>query len=653
MKVFFYCVLFFLFLCCFFPTGDAIHRPAVALFDDSRQAIMSVTAWRDIDFGDRSAVGDGHRPARVFALQATVSVMGKTRSVSGVNETKDFYLIPYCSSTANGDAAAGGGVDVCSLTHYRGYVLLRFRGGWEESFSALLWQDSTLSPAVVRAMYRFQEAASDINMTLPMSSDTSQAAISSFSTVFRRMEFVENCNDLTDDCFQGRHMTYTTSFKEIPLTDFTGRMIFRVGLEGIWNKPWTLRLLSAMPHDASTDVDILLVLMDTNVFPGFSLWLTWDLLGNLGLVAFCMLGVFSFILGVKELGFRLSASSALNGTRVTVLYGEDESDEAQRSSLTRIMLATKEVSLKLILKLIFVPRVVWCYVNCWRRRRWGEGDAPEDGVNGPREWTGGSGVGHDVELHDIVVGPDSDSEDDELMCRICRSKRPVEELFAPCACDGSAKYVHTSCLEKWRAMTSNAEHRMMCAECKSAYTLVVERVPVSSDACCHSSIFLPACRRCAICTVDLIFFVFHVWAGGYYLKLCMYLVTGFDEGVVWSAANLYHWILGFYSIIALSLNLWTFEYVLRDFPELWQQWLLLFLSLGAVEIPLNYVGQVALSWLLNRPWSLEVSYGMGIVVTATLSVTLLPHLYVFLQSLSTEREVVAPRAEGTQNRVVL
>ena len=35
-------------------------------------------------------------------------------------------------------------------------------------------------------------------------------------------------------------------------------------------------------------------------------------------------------------------------------------------------------------------------------------------------------------------------------CRICFNNDKDDEYIAPCLCSGTSKYVHISCLEKWR-----------------------------------------------------------------------------------------------------------------------------------------------------------------------------------------------------------
>ncbi|KAH9599529.1 zinc finger protein [Trypanosoma melophagium] len=690
-------ILLLLLLCHTADIGDAALQPAVALFDSEHTQIMSATELRDIDFGLRSSIGNGKRPAKVFALQTTIGVSGNMKTVADTRGARDLYLIPYCSLHSN--TASTGNINSCSLDDYEGYVLLRFRGGWEGVFAASLWRDSTMHPNVVNAVHFFKAIANDSTLTFPFDLERSSASSKISTALSRRYELSENCGDFTDECFQGRYMTYTTSFKEIPLDRFTGRMIFHVGVEGGWNGPWTLRLQSTMLHDSSTYVDIVMVLVNKNGPLKWYLWLSSTFLGNVLMVAFCLMWVVGFIVGVKELGMRNSVFVPLNERNVTVLYEDINDDENQCIFLYRIMLATQEIFIKILKQLFLLQCTIWNRLQCcstwrWRRRRWMQNFVQSNTDDVLVENANNETGSREMEMESVAVNPssmsnssgqnnnnnndqipteegtqqkedrgegrndnddynDDDDDDSELLCRICQCSKPVEELFAPCSCDGSSKYVHRSCLEKWRAMTSNEEHKVVCAECKTPYVLMLERVPVSPDEFLHSPICVPACRAFASRVAILLLFVLQLWVGGYYLKFCMYIVTGFDDGVIWSAAHLYHWILGLYYIVAFCLNMHALEYVLRDFSESWQQMLILILSLGVIEIPLSYLGQIVLSWMLNRTWSFEVSYGVGIVVTAILYVEVLPHLYEHLQSLLKIRVVVAPRAESARNREIL
>ena len=62
-------------------------------------------------------------------------------------------------------------------------------------------------------------------------------------------------------------------------------------------------------------------------------------------------------------------------------------------------------------------------------------------------------------------------EDDEEQdrCRICFGGRDDGPLVRPCACRGSAKCVHSACLETWRRMGPRADAAYRCGECKDDF----------------------------------------------------------------------------------------------------------------------------------------------------------------------------------------
>ena len=58
-------------------------------------------------------------------------------------------------------------------------------------------------------------------------------------------------------------------------------------------------------------------------------------------------------------------------------------------------------------------------------------------------------------------------------CKICfeSSNEEQGELVSPCACDGSIKYVHKSCLNNWRFNGINDESKLKCEICKKPYII--------------------------------------------------------------------------------------------------------------------------------------------------------------------------------------
>lgn len=63
------------------------------------------------------------------------------------------------------------------------------------------------------------------------------------------------------------------------------------------------------------------------------------------------------------------------------------------------------------------------------------------------------------------------SEEEDFSCRICLEPSTREEVIAPCSCKGSSKWVHRSCLDKWRS-TREDKAFGKCMECLRSYTLI-------------------------------------------------------------------------------------------------------------------------------------------------------------------------------------
>lgn len=54
-------------------------------------------------------------------------------------------------------------------------------------------------------------------------------------------------------------------------------------------------------------------------------------------------------------------------------------------------------------------------------------------------------------------------------CRICLDETERFDVIAPCLCSGSSKWIHRSCLDKWRCTKENAFSK--CTECLAPYQL--------------------------------------------------------------------------------------------------------------------------------------------------------------------------------------
>ncbi|GAA5906158.1 hypothetical protein JCM5296_000111 [Sporobolomyces johnsonii] len=78
---------------------------------------------------------------------------------------------------------------------------------------------------------------------------------------------------------------------------------------------------------------------------------------------------------------------------------------------------------------------------------------------------------------------------EERICRICFDGEDAElgKLFSPCLCKGTSRFVHTTCLERWRKASANSRSFYQCDQCAFRYRfrrtrlagLVTSRVTVA------------------------------------------------------------------------------------------------------------------------------------------------------------------------------
>ncbi|GET91195.1 hypothetical protein, conserved [Leishmania tarentolae] len=76
-----------------------------------------------------------------------------------------------------------------------------------------------------------------------------------------------------------------------------------------------------------------------------------------------------------------------------------------------------------------------------------------------------------------TAGAAPDEEEEESFCRICREGSDVAPLIIPCACTGSVRFVHATCLDRWRIESakrnlSNVNH---CEICKEPFRVNIQR----------------------------------------------------------------------------------------------------------------------------------------------------------------------------------
>jgi hypothetical protein len=224
----------------------------------------------------------------------------------------------------------------------------------------------------------------------------------------------------------------------------------------------------------------------------------------------------------------------------------------------------------------------------------------------------------------------SDDDDDDVLCRICQEPSPRAELFAPCQCAGTSKYVHKCCLEQWRHATTNPHHRDACAECKKPYLRKAELIDQERRARRRKLVPMMVSIGwylfLAVRPISVILATFLV--GGYAVKLGAFFLT-LDTGVDWSP-DLYHMLTGFAVFVSIGMivgqlahffsgmNIW----LARGF--LWSLGFFLPFAFGFIAMFLIWLAEIVL-------WRYEVSYVAGVVCEFVAAQYFLPTLNEYAQ----------------------
>jgi len=100
------------------------------------------------------------------------------------------------------------------------------------------------------------------------------------------------------------------------------------------------------------------------------------------------------------------------------------------------------------------------------------------------------------------------------LCRFClqEEESPNNPLLQPCACKGSAAYVHTICIHLWRKKTTNPVFAETCQVCLTKYKLPrlyqIEIVPNEEQ----TGIWILLSKSCLVWILSLFFrFISYVW----------------------------------------------------------------------------------------------------------------------------------------------
>jgi hypothetical protein len=100
---------------------------------------------------------------------------------------------------------------------------------------------------------------------------------------------------------------------------------------------------------------------------------------------------------------------------------------------------------------------------------------------------------------------EEDSSGSTDMCRICHESRQEqhEALISPCDCQGSLRYVHASCMDRWRLLNMDNANRVRCQLCRAPFRLVESGrfSDLLSMVGSYRGVYELALRSVAVCTL--------------------------------------------------------------------------------------------------------------------------------------------------------
>jgi hypothetical protein len=225
----------------------------------------------------------------------------------------------------------------------------------------------------------------------------------------------------------------------------------------------------------------------------------------------------------------------------------------------------------------------------------------------------------------MVTIPTSSDDEDELLCRICQDATPRNDLFAPCHCAGTSKYVHRECLDRWRYSTSNPHHRDACAECKNPY---VRKEDLERAEAAERRRGVPALAKAVRCLIvagrPIYVLVGAAFLAGYAVKAAALFFTGLDLGVDW-LPSWYHCMVGVSVLLSVQMVIVNLSHFFSGL-DIWVARACLWALGFGLPILFGYVAQF-LVWLaeitLLRP---EICYVSGFVCQFVAAQYFLPTL---------------------------
>jgi hypothetical protein len=398
------------------------------------------------------------------------------------------------------------------------------------------------------------------------------------ATTESRQEYRKTCNDVFDECFVSKYFRYgAVPGLEDARPMYTGREAVRIDNP---HGEWVLDIVGQLPHDGVVHIQVVIVQLQYTYIAA--------VVGGCG--ASCAF--------VAALFFLWGWIKSRNPRRVNGPATAEDEETTDGSRVSGILDRARGSIRR------FLPNIG----SVFRYRRVRNEDQADDAA--PVDTTA-----HTTAAPPIV----EEDEDLDRICRICRGSAPQSDLFAPCKCNGTMKYIHRQCLQQWREATTNPQNKLRCSECHAKFVIVQHEN--SFEFVTHMGGRLGRIL-CFIAGVEITLLVL-----GYAFKGVIVLVTFSPSNVDWSPDNFYHHFIGVVIIVSALYNMVIIVDPLCNMFQ-WQWTRMKRRSLVAasllLNIPTGYIAKFLLWSLTSVPWDWTVSYGSGFLILVFVNTYILP-----------------------------
>jgi len=157
-------------------------------------------------------------------------------------------------------------------------------------------------------------------------------------------------------------------------------------------------------------------------------------------------------------------------------------------------------------------------------------------------------------------------------CRICLEYDG--DLFSPCMCKGSIKYVHRNCLETWINSTTNANSRDYCSMCGTKY--------MRGDAITY--LLQPVCLCIEHNTFLILWFNSGISAGGSYALYACNIIPSFLKCAIF-----------------IYIGLLVLQFCYGASVIVWYKLIIRSVKLSSITISLLLIGMLSVPFI-NSPY---------------------------------------------------